>query len=577
MLESNVIQMETNNSNENEKTEAQKSQEIEKVNNAGSVETGGESISSGSVANSGSESEPTVAETKKDEPSAEYLPGVDMHLYGTTLMYAGKLKDEKIDITQSFFKWQKIADGLINSFGAHGRKIFHTISSAAYPTYSEDETNKFFSAALKKERVKGRIQPTAQTVIRFAREAGALFYRDRVKGKKDNGNELAFKIIQEKYVSVFDELSQDYLVNGKPIDDVLINTILVDLMVNHRIDTTKEFVQSVIESSFTERVNQFHDFVEKYRHHNVLAEENIQKLAKCIHTRTARKLGRDYKLDMIRLFLVKMVVQIFENVPNDLCLILLGGPFLGKTEFFKRLLPEELSHMFSVQAFRGDKDAKRDAARYLLILDDEFRGLKLATSETLKSQLSMTTINLRVPYGRKPHPFKRIASYCAVSNERFILKDVTGNRRLICFWVDSLDWELYNSINKVDLLMEAFHHYEMGYGHELDRQLLNAIDIVSKEFEVSTSAEELMMQYMPPASPDNHHAVWMPVSKIIHEIDNTHKVKLSEYEVGKALRKLNYKHKYLEVNGSKLLCWLTKDGNTDHTNFNNIEGTDTIF
>lgn len=566
--------METNKNNINNDLDALrnsvKSDNVENVNENGA--------NANKQENPQTEKESPLVGIEEISPLADEIVGIDRHLYSRTLMYACKLRDEKIDITAGYFRWKKIACGLVNSFGEHGLKIFHIVSSAAHPKYDVDACNKFYDEVLKKQLPNtSRIQPTAKTVIRFACEAGAHFYKDRVKGKKDNGNELAFNIIQEKYPAVFDELSQDYLVNGKPIDDTVINTILVDLMANHLVDTTKDFVQAVIESSFTERINQFEDFIDKYGHRASFNGENIEKLAKCIKTKTARKLGFDYKLEIIRLFLIKMITQLFTNVPNDLCLILLGGPFLGKTEFFRRLLPEELLHMFSVQAFRGDKDAKRDAARYLLILDDEFRGLKLATSESLKSQLSMTTINLRVPYGRKPHPFKRIASYCAVSNERFILKDVTGNRRLICFWVESIDWELYNSINKIDLLMEAYHYYKAGFDHELDQDMLAAINMVSKEFEVSTSAEEVMMQYLPPGNPSDSAAVWRPVSQIIREIDETVKTKLSEYEVGKALRKLQYNHKYLDVNGSKLLCWLVRDGNTKNTNFRNVEDTDTIF
>lgn len=572
--------METNNNNESNR------ESIHDINSQTPSVTGSNTSSEGSnnvnvneakneseKPNLISSSEPIKVEAE-EVPQQEDFSGIDKQLYDITMMYAEKLQVERIDITAGHFKWWKIAQGLANSFGERGRKLFHLISSAGHPKYDIAETDKFYSDVLSRKPNKKRIQPSAHTVIRFAREAGAIFYRDRVKGKGDNTNELAFNIIQEKYPAVFDELSQDYLVNGKPINDQVINTILVDLAANHRVETTKEFVQAVIESSYTERINQFHDFIDKYRHRANQNGENMEKLAKCIRSKTGISLGFNYKLTMIRLFLIKLIAQIFDNIPNDLLLVFLGGQFIGKTEFFKRLLPEELSHMFSMQPFRADKDAKRDAARYVLILDDEFRGLKLATTESLKSQLSMTTINLRVPYGRKPHPFKRIASYCAASNERFILKDVTGNRRLICFWIESIDWELYNSINKVDLFMEAYDYYVNDFGHELDKELLEAISIVSKEFEVSSSAEEIMMQFLPPGKLDDAAANWMPVHQIIQEIEKTHGVKLSDYEVGKTLRKLGYKHKFLDVNGSKLLCWLVKMGNTKNTNFNNVVETD---
>jgi hypothetical protein len=483
--------------------------------------------------------------------------------------YVKILTAKKIDITKEHYQRVKIGEGLANSFGEEGRELFYKIISAGEPNFDEKKANDLFSESLLPNKLPRLYKPTAATVLRLLREGGAHRYKLRRRRLDENPNEVAFEIIVEKYPAVFDSLSQDVLVNGKPIDDTILNTIYVDLLVNHDVIVSKEFIQSVLESSFTETINQFEEFVAKHRSKIAFSNNVIERLSNSIKSRTGKEFGFDYKYEMIRLFLQKMVTQLYENIPNDLCLVLLGGPFIGKTEFFKRLLPPELQHLFSVQAFKGDKDSKRDAARYLLILDDEFRGLKLATSEALKSQLSLTTINLRVPYGRKPHPFKRIASYCAVSNERFILKDPTGNRRLICFWVDSIDHEMYESVDKIELIMEAYNYYLLGHDHNLSSNLLKAINQVSAEFELSTSAEELLLQYYAPGKLGDTRAKWMPVSEIILNLSDEKKLKLSDYDVGRALRKLNYHHKYLNVNGSKLLCWLVLISDTQGTNFEN--------
>lgn len=263
-----------------------------------------------------------------------------------------------------------------------------------------------------------------------------------------------------------------------------------------------------------------------------------------------------------------MVAQIFEDIPNDLCLVFLGQKFIGKTFFFKNLLPPELHQLFTVQSFKNDKDFRRDAGRYMLILDDEFKYLRVATNELIKSLLSMTTVTVRVPYARKPVAYKRVASYCISSNERFILKDPTGNRRLICFWVDSIDKDKFNSIDKVDLLMEAYHLYNSKFDHILTRDLLSAIEGVSSEFEETTNAQEILKQYLPPAMLSDNHAFWWPVNRIVKEVADIAGVGLSYYEVGNALRKLEYHHKFLDVNGSKLCCWLVKESEYNESNFN---------
>lgn len=377
-------------------------------------------------------------------------------------------------------------------------------------------------------------------------------------------------MIMTKYDVSFDELNQDILIDGKPFDDFTLNTILVDLSVNHDIKVKKDFVQSIIESKFTKAVNPFSAFVGKYKDRNPTG--TIERLANCVVTKTGSALEFNYKLKMFILFFVKMVAQVLSNVPNDLCLVFLGGKFIGKTFFFSNLLPPELLQFFSVQSFKNDKDFRRDSGRYLLILDDEFKYLRVATNELIKSLLSATTVTVRVPYGRKPMAYKRIASYCISTNERFILKDHTGNRRLICFWVDAIKWDEFNSIDKVDLIMEAYNLYKSGYNHVLDKTLLDAIELVSSEFEEMSSAEDLLKQHLPPAKLLDRDSFWWPVSRIRKELDETTGTKFSDYEIGKALRKLGYAHKFLSVNSSKLGCWLMKFGDFNEENFKNTVG-----
>jgi len=514
---------------------------------------------------------PTEQEPKPEKEShleSTAARKFDKKLFSDVKKYADVLTRDKIDITAKYNQWIRIAFALANSFGQDGRELFHSISSAGYLKYEQKEADALYTNCLSNLRGPGKPKNSARSVIRFATESGVKIRRTEKRDKDDNDHLLAFNVIQDRYPPVYDSLNQDVVVNGQPLSDEVINTIHVDLLVNYELGVSKEFVQSVLESSFTERVNHFDDFV-LTNQHKIKLNGAIEKLAACIKTRTGLKLGFNYKLQMITLFMVKMIAQLYEESPNDLCLILLGDPYIGKTMFFKNLLPEELRHLFSVQSFKADKDGKRDASKYLLILDDEFRGLKVATSEALKSQLSLTTINLRVPYGRKPHPFKRIASYCAVSNERFILKDPTGNRRLICFWVDSIDWALYNSIDKSELLMEAYTHYVAGFNHNLNSELLNAIQAVSREFEISSFEEEIMISYYAPAKPDEMGAIWRPVSEIIRDAKKTLNVTLTDYKVGKALRKYNYMHKFMNTNGSKLLNWCMRETKADQDDFKN--------
>ena len=88
--------------------------------------------------------------------------------------YADELFTKKIDITADFLDWLKICYGLSNSFGEEGRPLFRKVSSAGFPNYDKDETDKLFTGCLKRnnERKPGKNKVTVGTFIKFAQDAG---------------------------------------------------------------------------------------------------------------------------------------------------------------------------------------------------------------------------------------------------------------------------------------------------------------------------------------------------------------------------------------------------------------------
>jgi hypothetical protein len=92
----------------------------------------------------------------------------------TAKRYADELSLKKVDITADFFDWLRISYGLSNSFEEEGREIFHKVSSAGYPNYNKDETDKLFNDCLKrnKERKPGKKKVTVGTFIKMAQDAG---------------------------------------------------------------------------------------------------------------------------------------------------------------------------------------------------------------------------------------------------------------------------------------------------------------------------------------------------------------------------------------------------------------------
>lgn len=467
-----------------------------------------------------------------------------------------RLEKKKLNILSTEKERRKAAYALINDLGEMGRDLFHRISRFS-DEYSKEEADQYYTHKTESRIADGN-RITLGTLFMMLKDAG-ISIRKKQDPAINSGkvNSKAFRIIKEKYSITKDTLIQEIYVNGKILDDTVLNTIMIELLIEHDINVKKDFILSAIECDFTEESNRFIDLIN--RHIERKPYGTIDKLADCIITKTGEGLGLsfDYKRTILKHIFVKWIAQQYESdIPHDLCLVLLGGKHVGKTHFFKHLLPAELRDLRKITPFKNDKDFKRDTTRYLLIIDDELRGRRISDNEFIKSILSTTDISLRLPYGKKDGHFKRIAMFCGTGNERFILKDVTGNRRMVAFWVDKIDRDLYNSINKIDLIMEAFHLYRDGYVHELSDQMLDAIDLVSKEFEVSTTAEELLTQFLPPIQEETDTSFWWNGHRIRQTLKDEHHAHLTDYELHQALRKLNYRHEYKKVGNSKLLCWL---------------------
>ncbi len=85
----------------------------------------------------------------------------------------------------------------------------------------------------------------------------------------------------------------------------------------------------------------------------------------------------------------------------------------------------------------------------------------------MKELTSKQTFTLREPYGRVNVDLNRLAVLCGTTNDIEILNDPTGNRRLLPFEIESIDYEKYNAVDKTDLLMEAYQYYKDGVKWEL--------------------------------------------------------------------------------------------------------------
>lgn len=356
----------------------------------------------------------------------------------------------------------------------------------------------------------------------------------------------ALPFILDNYKLRRNELTSEVELDGRPITDVQINSMVVDL-VDAGIIVDTQFVMTVVGSDRVPVYNPLKVFFDKHKHRNVTG--TIDRLFACIKSRTGAGLGFPYVSTMGKKWLVKTVAQTQIPVANELNFCLVGKQGIGKTRFLTGLLDEELRPYQAIIPMTKDKDFLVNLSRYILIIDDEFRARKLEDDFFFKSILSQVDVTTRKPYERTNVTLKRIGSFCSTANDVSLLK--ADNRRLVPILVDSIDWDEFNKIPKGDILVEAYNAFKAGFNYNLTTEELAVLAEVSKEFEVVNVEEELLLSFFPKAAIEAEVEQWLTVGQMLTLIKSNASLSVTPYRLSQVLTRHGYISKFISVHSSK--------------------------
>jgi predicted P-loop ATPase len=194
------------------------------------------------------------------------------------------------------------------------------------------------------------------------------------------------------------------------------------------------------------------------------------------------------------------IIAAYDGSPVRSVLALVGGQNTGKTEYFRRLLPNSIQKYYAESKLDAGKDDEMLMTQKLIVMDDEMGGKSKQDEKRFKELTSKAVFSLRAPYGRHNEDFKRLALLCGTSNDPSIINDPTGNTRILPVEVISIDHELYNSVDKDELFMELVRLYESGYDWKLTKKELSELNEVSAEFETIPFERELIGKFFLPES-----------------------------------------------------------------------------
>lgn len=491
-----------------------------------------------------------------------------------------QLVSRRINIVEDYHNWLRIGFGLVHQFGAAGEDYFHTISQFS-AKYNPDQCSRQYKACLKH---KGSNEATIAMFYYYCKEAGLEIYSERTKkiaysasqGKKSglNAEQVAENLekfegitgAQDIIRQVMDnniDLDEDTLLdqveiwlrqsfdlrrnaitrfienNGVPVKQKDLNTIFIKA--KKLFDKlTYDLLERLINSDFIPEYNPFMEFFE--------ANKDIKPTG-CIEKLFSTIKNRDPKY--LEYFGKKWLVGIISAMHEDhspLVLVLTGYKHgTGKTEWFRRLLPKELKPYYAESKLDAGKDDDILMTQKILIMDDEMGGKSKKEAKRLKELTSKQYFSLREPYGRNNVDLLRLAVLCGTTNENEILYDPTGNRRIIPVIVESIDKELYNTIDKTELLMEAYWLYKSGFDYRvIDDEDVKYLRQDEGLFEMSVAESELILKYfeLPEVGAP---ASRMTATEIKVELEDLSRQKLIMDRISKELKRLGFQQEHTRV------------------------------
>lgn len=250
---------------------------------------------------------------------------------------------------------------------------------------------------------------------------------------------------------------------------------------------------------------------------------------------------KKYKETLMKRWMISAIASAFE--PNGAStggvLVFYGRQYLGKTNWFKNLVPHELqltadSKLLNLQ----DKDSIRQCLSNWLVELGELDGtFKRSDVIAMKAFLTADNDVLRRPYARSEEQYARRTVFFGSVNEEKFLHDPSGNRR---YW--TIDCEEINHSHGLDMqqVWAEFHGmYSRGEPWRLSEQELIDLNMKNKEYEVIDPLEERIREEYDWGQTWNDRS--MTATQVALELGILNPEKRHTVQIGRVLRDMGCK------------------------------------
>ena len=258
----------------------------------------------------------------------------------------------------------------------------------------------------------------------------------------------------------------------------------------------------------------------------------------------------------------------YDDVVNHQVLVLIGKQGIFKTTWLEHLIPPALRAYCCKLAntTQINKDDRLRLAEFGLINLDELDSMSSRELNTMKSIITATDVNERVAYGYTKERKIRLASFCASSNRREFLTDITGNRRWLPFEVESIENPFQSILPYDRIYAQARYLVEYGFNYWFDLDDIATLEKHNESFRAQESEEQLLpILFDVPAEGRGEFMTTAQISERLVTYGNIKKP-MPLNRLGVLLGTAGYKDVRHKIGGVRSRGWLVYQRSSDEVN-----------
>jgi predicted P-loop ATPase len=349
-----------------------------------------------------------------------------------------------------------------------------------------------------------------------------------------------------------------------PIDKYLLNSLKRELDANYGEQTSAENIRSILESTYSPKVNPIHEYFKELKEFNPRSDPDyIKELSETV---TLNNQDRFYSY--LKKWLVSVVAnaKISVGCQNHTCLVLTGSQGKFKTTWMDLLCPKPLRHyLFTGKLNIQSKDTLALIAEMFLInIDDQLRQINKIDENELKNLITTPSVKYRRPYDVYITEYPHTASFMASVNGNDFLTDPTGSRRFLPFEVLGIDIDAAKQINIDWVYSQAYHLFKNNFTYWFNESEIEDLHNYNQAFQVISIEEQLLNEYF--EVPEHRGAAtdYLQIAVILKDLENQTKQRLSPKKLGEALSRRGFEKWQRTVNGvTKWVYSVIKKESTD--------------